>query len=70
MTDAISSILSQIRAHEMRMKGREGSATGPLSGPLAGGPAGAAQAPQGGGFAATLSKSLDGVSRVQSEAGE
>lgn len=70
MTDAISSVLSQIRAHEMRMKGMEGSATSPISGPLAGGPTGAAQAPQGGGFAATLSKSLDNVSRVQSEAGE
>jgi flagellar hook-basal body complex protein FliE len=73
MTDAISSILSQIRAHEMRARG-----------PLADAPAGNAINPQGlrpdgiggageagaAGFGQTLNKALDNVSRVQRESGE
>ena len=73
MTDAISSILSQIRAHEMRARG-----------PLADAPAGNAINPQGlrpdgigranetdaPGFGQTLNNALDNVSRVQRESGE
>lgn len=73
MTDAISSILSQIRAHEMRARG-----------PLADAPAGNAINPQGlrpegiggaaetgaSGFGATLDNALDNVSRAQRVSGE
>lgn len=78
MTDAISSILSQIRAHEMRARG-----------PLADAPAGNAINPQGlkpegidpggigrvdatgaPGFGATLNHALDNVSRAQRVSGE
>ena len=73
MTDAISSILSQIRAHEMRARG-----------PLADAPAGNAINPQGlrpegiggaaetgaPGFGATLDNALDNVSRAQRVSGE
>lgn len=76
MTDAISSILSQIRAHEMRARG-----------PLADAPAGNAINPQGlrpagigrvgeaaetgaPGFGATLNNALDNVSRAQRVSGE
>lgn len=70
MTDAISSVLAQIRAHEMRMKGMADVAAGPGIGPATAAGVGApAQAPQGG-FGATMAKALDNVSRVQNEAGE
>lgn len=66
MTDAISSVLAQIRAHEMRTRGM-----GDVAGSTAINPAGVSQAgaPQGG-FTATLSKAIDNVSRVQNESGE
>ncbi|TBR12875.1 MAG: flagellar hook-basal body complex protein FliE [Lysobacter sp.] len=67
MTDAISSVLSQIRAHEMRMKGMGDVAAGTSIGPAGVQPG--AQAPQGG-FGASMSKALDNVSRVQNEAGD
>ena len=67
MTDAISSVLSQIRAHESRMRGMGDVAAGTGIAPTA--PGGAAPA-QGGGFTATLSKAIDNVSKVQNEAGE
>lgn len=68
MTDAISSILSQIRAHEMRARGPladapAGNAIGPTG--LGGGPA-ATSAP---GFEQTLSNAIDKVSQTQANAG-
>ena len=66
MTDAISSMLSQIRAHEMRMKGMGDIASGSSIGAPAGGPTPTAE----GGFGATMSKALDNVSKVQTDAGE
>lgn len=66
MTDAISSVLSQIRAHESRMRGMGDVAAGNGIAPTGPG----AQPAQGGGFTATLSKAIDNVSRVQNDAGE
>lgn len=70
MTDAISSVLAQIRAHEMRTRGFGDVAGSNAINPAAGGiaPPGAS-APQGG-FSATLSRAIDGVSKVQNESGE
>lgn len=67
MTDAISSILSQIRAHEMRSRGPLGDAA-PSNAIGAGGAAGtpATSAP---GFAQTLSNAIDKVSQTQARAG-
>lgn len=69
MTDAISSILSQIRAHEMRA-GRAadiapGNAIGGLGGGVGG--VGGAQAP---GFQQTLTNAIDKVSSTQRASGE
>lgn len=68
MTDAISSILSQIRAHELRTQG-----------PLAGGVGAAGDArpsnaiggiaPGKSEFQQTLSNAVDGVSKAQNDAG-
>jgi flagellar hook-basal body complex protein FliE len=68
MTDAISSVLAQIRAHETRMRGVGDAAAGSAIGPVGGGaqPVGAPQ----GGFSATLARSIDNVSKVQAESGE
>lgn len=66
MTDAISSILSQIRAHETRT-------LGPLGNPAAGDarPSGAVDvgAPARTSFQQTLNNAIDGVSQAQNEAG-
>lgn len=70
MTDAISSILSQIRAHETRMRPPTGDL--PIDNAIAGGlrgPAGAGDAVQAPGFQQTLSKAIDRVSEVQANAG-
>ena len=68
MTDAISSILSQIRAHETRMRGTDfapGNAIAP--GALApGAVGGSAGAP---GFQQTLNNAIDSVSRAQNTSG-
>lgn len=69
MTDAISSVLAQIRAHEMRTRGVGDAVAGSAINPAAGGIQPGAAAPQGG-FSATLSKAIDNVSRVQNHAGE
>jgi len=71
MTDAISSILSQIRAHEMRMRGPDaapGNAIAPsaLAPGAASGATGAVGAP---GFQQTLSNAIDSVSRAQNTSG-
>lgn len=65
MTDAISSILSQIRAHEMRARGPLAEAP-PDNAIAVDGAAGTA-AP---GFAQTLSNTIDKVSRTQATAGD
>lgn len=71
MTDAISSILSQIRAHEMRTRGPAGDvAQSNAIQPGAPAGAGAQQGVQGaGGFSETLSNAIDKVSKTQAEAG-
>ena len=72
MTDAISSILSQIRAHEMRMRdiSADAAPSNALPG-LQGGVGGPAQAPgAAGGFSQTLSHAIDNVSRTQQTASE
>ena len=67
MTDAISSILSQIRAHETRTQG-------PLGNPAAAGDARPSNAidtarPARSDFQQTLSNAIDGVSKAQNDAG-
>lgn len=79
MTDAISSILSQIRAHELRTQGALAGAAGmPDVGGLGGaGPAGDAAPsnaiggvrPAGSDFQQTLNNAIDGVSKAQNDAG-
>ena len=71
MTDAISSILSQIRAHDMRTRGTAGdapasNAIGPLGHGAAGGVNGATSAP---GFQQTLAKAVEQVNQTQANAG-
>lgn len=65
MTDAISSILSQIRAHEMRA-GAVRADVAPSNAIDVGGANRAAEAP---GFARTLSNAIDRVSATQANAG-
>lgn len=68
MTDAINSILSQIRAHETRMRGPAMDApVGNAIGPTAVGGAGAAAGAPG--FAHTLNNAIDSVSRAQNTSG-
>lgn len=69
MTDAISSILSQIRAHEMRTRGASDVAPGNAIGGLgsSGGVGAPAEAP---GFQKTLSNAIDRVSQTQRSSGE
>jgi flagellar hook-basal body complex protein FliE len=65
MTDAISSILSQIRAHEMRTRGAAGDAPASNTiGPLGSGVNGAT-AP---GFQQTLAKAVEQVNQTQANA--
>ncbi|MGN6512735.1 MAG: flagellar hook-basal body complex protein FliE [Lysobacteraceae bacterium] len=69
MTDAISSILSQIRAHEMRM--RDIAADAAPATALPGMPGAAAPAPGAAtGFSQTLSNAIDNVSSTQQSAFE
>lgn len=73
MTDAISSILSQIRAYESRAQNIAGDVgTGNGIGGAIGGRAveGGTAPAQGGGFQQALSNAIDGVSRTQRTAGE
>ncbi|GAB6197072.1 flagellar hook-basal body complex protein FliE [Lysobacter xanthus] len=70
MTDAISSVLSQIRAHEMRMKGMGDAAASPSIAPTAPGLAGGVAGSKGGGFRSAMSNAIDNVSKVQNEAGD
>ena len=69
MTDAISSILSQIRAHETRM--RDIATDAAPSNAVPGAVGGAPQAPGAStGFSQTLSNAIDNVSRTQQTASE
>lgn len=71
MTDAISSILSQIRAHEMRTRGAAGDVA-QSNAIQPGGPTGAEAHPgvQGtANFSQTLSNAIDKVSKTQAESG-
>ncbi|HUH89386.1 MAG TPA: flagellar hook-basal body complex protein FliE [Lysobacter sp.] len=73
MTDAISSILSQIRAHQSQAGGRLGDApVGNAINPGAINPGGIGQAEgvKGPGFSETLNNALDNVSRAQNHAGQ
>jgi flagellar hook-basal body complex protein FliE len=65
MTDAISSILSQIRAHEMRA----GAARGDIAPSTAIDVGGATTRTAAPGFAQTLSNTIDKVSATQANAG-
>ena len=70
MTDAISSILSQIRAHEARMRGPSGDvAPGNAINPGGLAPGAVNPSAEPAGFGETLNKALDGVSRAQNQAG-
>lgn len=73
MTDAISSILSQIRAHETRVRGPSadvaaGNAINPQG--LKPDAIGRGSETQGAGFGDTLNNALENVSRAQRESGE
>lgn len=68
MTDAISSILSQIRAYETRAQNIAGD-VGPGNG-IGNAIGGSAAPAQGGGFQQALSQAVDGVSRTQRASSE
>ncbi|TZF90707.1 flagellar hook-basal body complex protein FliE [Cognatilysobacter lacus] len=65
MTDAISSVLSQIRAHQSRMNGMADIASGSAIGPTAG-----AAPAAGSGFGTAMSNAIDNVSKVQNDASD
>lgn len=67
MTDAISSILSQIRAHEMQSRGPLGDA--PASNAIGTGAIGGSTGAKSVGFEQTLSNAIDKVSQTQANAG-
>ncbi|WP_189457915.1 flagellar hook-basal body complex protein FliE [Cognatilysobacter bugurensis] len=69
MIDAISSILSQIRAHEKRTRAADVAPSNEIGG-LGGGVAGVGGAPQAPGFQQTLSNAIDKVSATQRTSGE
>ena len=66
MTDAISSILSQIRAHQAHAGNR--LADGPASNAINPGGIGQTDAIKGPGFSETLNNAIDNVSRTQNHA--
>ena len=71
MTDAISSILSQIRAHETLMRGPTADvAAGNAIKPQGLQPDAIGRGGEAPGFGDTLNKALEGVSRAQRESGE
>lgn len=67
MTDAISSILSQIRAHELRTQGPLGNAAAGDARPS--NAIGGTAQPPASNFQQTLSSAIDGVSKAQNDAG-
>lgn len=73
MSDAISSILSQIRAHQSQAGGRLGDAPASTAinpGAINPGGIGATEGLKGPGFSETLNNALDNVSRTQHNAGQ
>jgi len=68
MTDAISSVLSQIRAHETRMRGMADVASGSGIAPTGGAAPAGVGATNGGGFGTAMSNAIDNVSKVQNDA--
>lgn len=66
MTDAISSILSQIRAHEQRLRAGDAAPGNAIAPTLPDAIGTGAEAP---GFAQVLNRAVDGVSRAQNQAG-
>jgi flagellar hook-basal body complex protein FliE len=69
MTDAISSVLSQIRAHQSRMNGMADVAAGSGIAPAGGAPTGVGGT-QGSGFGTAMSNAIDNVSKVQNDASQ
>jgi flagellar hook-basal body complex protein FliE len=70
MTDAISSVLSQIRAHQSRMNGMADIASGSGIAPTAGGAPTGVGGSQGSGFGTAMSNAIDNVSKVQNDASQ
>jgi flagellar hook-basal body complex protein FliE len=70
MTDAISSVLSQIRAHQTRMNGMADIASGSGIAPTAGGAPAGIGGTQGSGFGTAMSNAIDNVSKVQNDASQ
>ena len=73
MSDPISSILSQIRAHQSQASGRLGDAPASNAinaGAINPGGAGATEGLKGPGFSETLNNAIDNVSRTQHNAGQ
>ncbi|QOY63336.1 flagellar hook-basal body complex protein FliE [Lysobacter sp. H21R4] len=73
MSDAISSILSQIRAHQSQAGGRMGDAPASNAinpGAISPGGIGASEGLKGPGFSETLNNAIDNVSRAQNQAGQ
>ena len=73
MSDAISSILSQIRAHQSQAGGRLGDASVSNAinpGAINPGGPGASEGLKGPGFSETLNNAIDNVSRAQNHAGQ
>jgi flagellar hook-basal body complex protein FliE len=70
MTDAISSILSQIRAHEMRARGVGDTPPGNAIGGTGAGPGAIGNANGGPGFGQTLSNAIDKVNQTQANASQ
>ncbi|MGV8940444.1 MAG: flagellar hook-basal body complex protein FliE [Lysobacter sp.] len=73
MTDAISSILSQIRAHQTQAGGRLGDAPAGNAinpGGINPGSIGQTEGVKGPGFSETLNNAIDNVSRTQNNAGQ
>ncbi len=73
MSDAISSILSQIRAHQSQAGGRMGDAPASNAinpGAISPGGIGGSEGLKGPGFSETLNNAIDNVSRAQNHAGQ
>ena len=70
MSDAISSILSQIRAHQSHVALRADAPAGNAIDPSLLNPGPGAARPDGPGFSETLASALDNVSATQRKSGE
>ena len=70
MTDAISSILSQIRAHEMRARGAGDVPAGTAIGPSGTAPGAIGNSAGTSGFQQTLSNAIEKVNQTQANASQ